>query len=175
MQPCELCRLKGKLFAEAPLKKSTPRSPVRLRALRIADYGSVHSLWGRTEGVGLNESDRREAVGRFLRRNPGLSVVATSGDRVIAAVLCGHDGRRGYLHHLAVARSWRRQGIGRRLVAACLENLRRAGIPKCNLFLFASNLPGKAFWRRLGWNVRNELRLVQRGTAVVSKASRTGC
>jgi ribosomal protein S18 acetylase RimI-like enzyme len=151
------------------------RSSIRLRSFRLADYDEVHALWKKTEGIGLNESDGREAVGRYLKRNLGLSLVATSGNRVIGAVLCGHDGRRGYLHHLAVARRWRRQGVGRKLVTACLENLDREGIPKCNLFLFASNIPGKLFWRHLGWNVRGDLRLVQRGTAVASSSCRTSC
>ena len=143
------------------------RSSVCYRPLPIADYDEIHALWKRTEGIGLSESDTREAIGRFLKRNPKLSLVAICGDRVIAAVLCGHDGRRGYLHHLAVAGKWRRQGIGRTLVDACLEKLRSEGIPKCNLFLYASNASGRAFWRRLGWNVRADLRLVQRGTAAV--------
>jgi N-acetylglutamate synthase len=140
-------------------------SSIRFRSLRIADFDAVRALWRKTEGIGLNESDTREAVGRYLKRNPGLSLVATSGGRIIAAVLCGHDGRRGYLHHLAVARKWRRQGVGQKLVTASLEKLRSEGIPKCNLFLFASNQAGKMFWRHLGWNVRPDLRLVQRNTA----------
>ena len=125
--------------------------------------------------MGLNESDSRQAVVRYLRRNPGLSHVAVSGGRVIAAVLCGHDGRRGYLHHLAVAHKWRRMGLGRALVAACLDKLCGEGIPKCNLFLFASNRPGRIFWRRLGWSVRADLRLVQRGTATARGSSRNSC
>jgi ribosomal protein S18 acetylase RimI-like enzyme len=152
-----------------------PRSPVSLRPFRIADYGEVYAIWKKAEGVGLNESDSREAVGRYLRRNPGLSQVAVSGGRVVAAVLCGHDGRRGYLHHLAVAKRWRRMGLGRALVAACLGKLHKEGIPKCNLFLFASNRPGRAFWRRLGWSVRSELRLVQRSTAAKSRPNRRSC
>ncbi len=94
---------------------------------------------------------------------------------MIAAVLCGHDGRRGYLHHLAVARKMRRKGIGARLVAACLERLDEEGITKCNLFLYAGNRTGSAFWRRLGWTVRPDLRLVQRGTAGASGSCRTTC
>jgi putative acetyltransferase len=142
----------------------TTHPSIRLRALRLSDYEDVYALWKRTEGVGLSESDEKEAIGLFLRRNPGLSQVATSGGKVVAAMLCGHDGRRGYLHHLAVARKWRRQGVGRAVVAACLEKLHAEGIPKCNLFLFASNTSGQAFWRSLGWSVRSDLRLVQRST-----------
>ncbi|MGD1029784.1 MAG: GNAT family N-acetyltransferase [Opitutaceae bacterium] len=149
--------------------------PPKIRIMRISDYGRVHALWKRTEGIGLNESDTREAIGRFLRRNPNLSLVATAGRRIVGTVLCGHDGRRGYLHHLAVVPSRRRRGLGRELVAVCLDKLRSEGIPKCNLFLFASNTSGKAFWRRIGWNVRSDLRLVQKNTASSCGSSRTSC
>jgi ribosomal protein S18 acetylase RimI-like enzyme len=147
-------------------------SDVRLRPFRIADYERVMRLWKKTEGIGLNESDTREAVAAFLRRNPGMSAIAVSGSQVVAAILCGHDGRRGYLHHLAVARGWRRQGLGRSLVAFCLDKLHSAGIPKCNLFLFSDNHSGKAFWKGLGWQVRPDLRLVQRPTLA---ANSTDC
>ena len=140
-------------------------SEVRLRPLRIADFNSVYALWKKTDGIGLNESDTRGAIAGFLKRNPGMSTVAVDGDRIVGAILCGHDGRRGYLHHLAVAQRWRRQGLGRSLVAVCLAKLNAAGIPKCNLFLFSSNASGKAFWRRLGWQVRPDFRLVQKLTA----------
>jgi len=141
---------------------------IRIRSFRPADYNEVRRLWLSTEGIGLNESDTRAAVGRFLKRNPGFSVVAVAEKRIVGAMLCGHDGRRGYLHHLAVARKQRRQGIGRELVEVCLGKLRAVGIPKCNLFLFTSNRPGRIFWRHLGWTVRSDLSLVQRAT--VSKA-----
>jgi len=137
----------------------------RIRILRISDYKSVYALWKKTEGIGLNESDTRESIGRFLKRNPDLSLVATSGGRIVGTILCGHDGRRGYLHHLAVVPGLRRRGLGRTLVAICIGKLHSEGIPKCNLFLFASNTSGKAFWRRIGWNVRADIRLVQRNTA----------
>jgi ribosomal protein S18 acetylase RimI-like enzyme len=151
------------------------RSPVRYRSLRVADFDEIYALWKRTEGIGLGESDSRDAVGRFLRRNPGLSLVATSDRKVIATLLCGHDGRRGYLHHLAVARRWRRRGVGRVLVAASMEKLQAEGIAKCNLFLFASNKTGRAFWHHMGWDVRDDLRLVQRGTAPACGACRASC
>lgn len=145
------------------------------RRLRLADFAEILALWKRTEGLGLNASDRREAIGRYLRRNPGLSLVATVRGRIIGTLLCGHDGRRGYLHHLAVARRWRRRGVGRKLVTACLTKLRAEGIPKCNLFLFSSNRAGQAFWRHLGWNVRPDLLLVQRETAAAIRPDCSSC
>ena len=132
-----------------------------VRHFRIADFDAVIALWRRTEGVGLNESDTRRAIAAFLRRNPRLSFVAEKNGRVIGAVLCGHDGRRGYLHHLAVSKRHRRRGIGRLLVNACLAKLRKAGISKCNIFIFANNADGMKFWAHTGWSLRTELRLMQ--------------
>jgi N-acetylglutamate synthase len=132
-----------------------------VRHFRIEDFDAVIALWRRTEGVGLNESDTRRANTAYLRRNPKLSFVAEKDGRIIGAVLCGHDGRRGYLHHLAVSKRHRGRGIGRRLVNACLAKLRQAGIPKCNIFIFASNAEGMKFWTRTGWSLRTELRLMQ--------------
>ena len=132
-----------------------------MRHFRIEDFDAVIALWRRTEGVGLNESDTRRAITAFLRRNPRLSFVAEQGGRIIGAVLCGHDGRRGYLHHLAVSKRHRRCGIGRRLVNACLAKLHKAGIQKCNIFIFANNAAGMKFWAHTGWSLRTELRLMQ--------------
>lgn len=132
-----------------------------VRHFRIEDFNAVIALRRRTEGVGLNESDTRRAIAAYLRRNPNLSFVAEKDGRIIGAVLCGHDGRRGYLHHLAVSKRHRRCGIGRQLVSACLAKLRKAGIPKCNIFIFADNRAGMKFWAHTGWSLRTELRLMQ--------------
>jgi len=134
-----------------------------LRPLNISDYDVVYGLWQKTEGMGLNDSDSRESIAIFLERNPGLSAVACdSTDKILGAVLCGHDGRRGYLHHLAVARAYRKLGIGRTLVAACLDKLAALKIQKCNLFLFANNTEGRTFWLHQGWAVREDIVLVQK-------------
>ena len=146
-----------------------------LRTLTIADYDAVHALWLQTEGMGLNDSDTREATAAFLERNCGLSAVACTPDgQIVGAVLCGHDGRRGYLHHLAVARAHRKQGIGRALVNECLTNLAARKIQKCNLFLFASNTPGRTFWLKQGWAIREDIVLVQK-ELTPGTGDRCGC
>ena len=132
-----------------------------VRSFRIEDYDAVIALWQRTEGVGLNQSDTRRAVVAYLRRNPRLSFIAEKDGQIIGAMLCGHDGRRGYLHHLAVARRYRHRGIGRQQVSASLAKLRKAGISKCNVFIFANNTAGMKFWAHSGWSLRAELRLMQ--------------
>ena len=132
-----------------------------VHTFRGEDYDAVVALWRRTEGVGLNESDTRRAIAAYLRRNPRFSFIAEKDGRIIGAVLCGHDGRRGYLHHLAVSKRHWRRGVGRQLVNACLAKLRKAGIQKCNIFIYANNAAGMKFWSHTGWKLRTELRLMQ--------------
>jgi N-acetylglutamate synthase len=137
---------------------------VEIRAMAMSDYAAVTVLWRRTDGVAQNESDTEDAIAAFLRRNPGMSSVAISeAGAVIGAVLCGSDGRRGYLHHLAVLPSERKRGVAARLVARCFAELERAGIAKCNLFLFDDNADGAAFWEHNGWLARTDLVVYQKG------------
>jgi N-acetylglutamate synthase len=133
-----------------------------LRTLTIDDYDVVYALWQSTPGIGLSDSDRRDAIEAFLSRNRDLSAVAVNAEgNVVGTVLCGHDGRRGYLHHLAVLPQFRHRGIAKRLVIGCIERLRNERIQKCNIFLFRSNVSGAAFWIHNGWNVRDDLNVLQ--------------
>ena len=134
----------------------------QIRVMSPVDYDAVIALWRATEGLGLSVADERDAVAAYLARNPGMSFVAIAGPTIVGAVLCGHDGRRGTLHHLAVTPAWRRRGIGRALVDASLAQLTAAGIAKCNLFLYSHNATGREFWRQNGWSAREDLVLVQR-------------
>ena len=134
------------------------------RDIRILSFGAEHhpaalALWQNTAGVGLSDADSFEHVARFLARNPGSSFVGLDGDAVVGTILCGHDGRRGLIHHLAVHSDYRRRGLGRALVAAGLSALAQQGIQKCHLLVFRENEPGKAFWRSLGAEERLALSL----------------
>ena len=131
-----------------------------IRAMTAETYDDVLALWSATEGVGLSSADSREQISRYLQRNPGLSLLAWLDDALAGAVLCGHDGRRGYIHHLAVRPGYRRQGIGRLLVQQCLAGLRRQGIEKCHLFVFSQNASAIAFWAAIGFTGRTELSMM---------------
>jgi len=133
--------------------------------MTIADYDQVYALWQACEGVGLSAADEPQAIRAYLERNPGLSAVALDGGRVVGTVLCGHDGRRGYIHHLAVAQSHRRRGIGRALVERILSALMAQGIQKCHLFVFGENRQAIAFWERVGFSQRVELVMMSRQIA----------
>ena len=130
---------------------------VSIRSMVMDDYAAVRNLWEACEGVGLSDADQPEALSAYLDRNPGMSCIALWRGQIVGAALCGHDGRRGYLNHLAVNPQHRRQGIARRLVAHCLDALQQIGIAKCHLFIFSTNAEGRNFWRHVGWQLRSDL------------------
>src|SRR4030042_2473424 len=112
-------------------------------------YEQVMTLWKESEGIGLSGADSKENIRSYLERNPNMSLAAKDANgTLVGAVLCGHDGRRGYIHHLAVRSDCRRQGIGRTLVEECLSPLEAAGIQKCHLFIIHDNVSGFEFWQR---------------------------
>ena len=108
---------------------------ITITAMTMDHVDDVLRLWERTDGVILMDTDNAEDLRDYFERNPGISQVALENGIIVGAVLCGHDGRRGYLHHLAVTESHRRRGLGRDLVAACIEKLSDLGIKACNLFV----------------------------------------
>jgi ribosomal protein S18 acetylase RimI-like enzyme len=126
--------------------------------LDLADYGAVMDLWNSVPGVRANETP--EELGRILARNPQLSWKAQAQGQLVGAVLCCHDGRRGYLYHLAVAPAVRGLGVGRELVERSLAGLSREGIRRCSIFLITDNAEGEAFWKRIGWRERTDLKVL---------------
>jgi len=130
---------------------------IQILQMTIADYDEVLALWKVSEGIGLSSADSRESIERFLERNPGLSFVAREDGKLVGVVLCGTDGRRGYLYHMAVTRSHRRRGLGRTLFEKCLESLKWQGVKKCHLLVYADNQDAIRFWSQTGWKHRVEL------------------
>jgi putative acetyltransferase len=144
---------------------------IEILEFHAADYDAALVLWQRSEGIGLSEADSRENIERYLRRNPGMSFVAKSEGGLLGALLAGHDGRRGYIHHLAVEAFARRRGVGSRLVEAALAALKDAGIGKCHLFIFNQNESGLSFWKSQGWEQRGDISIVSKAIA----ADKTNC
>src|SRR6266704_6294910 len=121
------------------------------REFSIDDYDAALRIWERVKGIEIAEGDDRESVAQFLARNPGLSRVATDGSAIIAVALCGHDGRRGHIYHLAVDPAYQGRGLGKRLLNECLEGVRRAGLKRVIIMVSDDNRRGGEFWKRRGW------------------------
>jgi len=138
-----------------------------MREMKASDYQGIFTLWQDGEGIGLSNADSEANIQRFLARNPALSFVAVHNGRIVGAILCGHDGRRGYIYHLFVAKPHRNKGIGRRLVTKSLERLKEEGIDKCHLFVFARNELGRNFWLNSGWTLREDLVVMSKATGSI--------
>ena len=136
-----------------------------VRPMEEADYEGIKALWMTIHGFGIRSiDDSREGVERFLRRNPGLSVVAVTegpgadpAGTVIGAILCGHDGRRGCLYHVCVREDYRLRGVGKAMVVHCMNALKAEQINKVSLIAFTKNDVGNAFWNRICWTKRGDL------------------
>ena len=131
---------------------------MNIREMKIEDYDKVFALWKTIKGFGIRcVDDSKEGIERFLKWNPGLSVVAEENDKIIGAILCGSDGRRGCLYHVCVHKDYRRQGIGKSMVVWCMEKLKELQINKVSLIAFTQNDVGNAFWKEIGWTKREDL------------------
>ena len=129
-----------------------------IRAMTLEDYENVHALWMRIKGFAIRSiDDSKEGVERFLNRNPGISVVAEEDGKIVGAILCGHDGRRGCMYHVCVDPEYRLKGIGKSMVVFAMEALRKEKINKVSLIAFTKNDVGNVFWKEIGWTGRKDL------------------
>jgi ribosomal protein S18 acetylase RimI-like enzyme len=135
-----------------------------IREMVIADYDRVNELWSKTEGMCLSDADSRPNIELYLNRNKGMSFVCTLDGKIIGTILCGHDGRRGYIYHVAVNTEHRGQSIAKKLIKRSLDMLRSEGIAKCHIMVMADNDIGNQFWSYTGWSNRNETLLYSMNT-----------
>ena len=131
-----------------------------IRRMEISDYEQALDLWKRTAGMGLSAADEKQEIEKFLKKNSALCFSAFDGKKMIGTILCGEDGRRGYLYHLAVDENYRKTGIGKNLVQNSLDALKEMGIQKCHLFVIADNETGIAFWDHIGWELRKDIEVM---------------
>ena len=123
---------------------------MNIRIMTIEDFDQVHALWMSIKGFGIRSvDDSKEGIERFLKRNPTTSVVAEEDGKIVGAILCGHDGRRGCLYHVCVDVNHRMRGIGKAMVVFTMEALKKEGINKVSLIAFTQNDIGNAFWNEI--------------------------
>lgn len=131
---------------------------MQIRAILSSDHPRLLDLWRRTPGIRLRAEDEYEPFCRYLARNPGLSLLVESEGVVVASLLVGHDGRRGYLQHLVVEPFWRGQGLAGALLDEALTRLAELGVGKSHVFVLSDAPEALAFWRsRPGWSERDDI------------------
>lgn len=127
------------------------------RLMTHEDYNAVFEFWQDIEGISLSDSDTNYNTQSFLLQNDGLCFMCEENGEIIGTILCGNDGRRGYIHHLAVKFEYRNQGIGTILIDLSLSALSAIGIKKCHLFVLQKNGSAKAFYENIGWTKRDDI------------------
>ena len=123
-----------------------------IRPFELSDEPAVIALW---ERCGLNRAwnDPRKDIRRKLDVRPDLFLVGLVEAVVVASVMAGYEGHRGWINYLAVLPEHQRKGLGRVMMAEAERLLRDAGCPKINLQVRSSNTTVIEFYRRLGYGV----------------------
>ena len=123
---------------------------MQIRAFREPDEEQVVALW---HACGLTRpwNDPHKDIARKLLVQRELFLVGEDGGRVVASVMAGYEGHRGWVNYLAVDPAQRRRGLGGRLMRCVEEQLEAAGCPKLNLQVRTANTEVLAFYRALGY------------------------
>ena len=134
---------------------------ITFRIMKISMYEELVNLWKNNEGIRLSIGDTKDELGKYLERNKGMSYVCIdkNENKIAGSILCGHDGRRGYIYHLAVSKKFRKNNIAKSLIERCLAKLKRSGIRRCILMADNVNISAKKFWLNAGWSRRTDLEM----------------
>ncbi|MDD5189811.1 MAG: GNAT family N-acetyltransferase [Dehalococcoidales bacterium] len=127
-------------------------NPVIIRPFTIVDYDNVIALW---HEAGLHYRatgrDSRRRIEKEIQQNTCLFLVAITGGRVIGTLLATQDGRKGWLHRLAVAKDYRRQKIAQKLIAAAENHFTNLGIDVIACLIEPGNAASQAFFGNSGY------------------------
>lgn len=124
--------------------------PFIVRAFQLEDEADVIVLWARCNLI-RSWNDPRKDIQRKLRVQPDLFLVGMLDERIVATVMAGYEGHRGWINYLAVGPEAQGQGYGRRMMEAAELRLRAIGCAKLNLLVRTSNQGVLDFYERLGY------------------------
>jgi len=132
-----------------------------IRRYESGDEAGVIELWTRC-GLTRPWNNPAKDIGRKLKVQPELFLVGLVDGKVMASVMAGYDGHRGWVNYLAVDSAMRRRGYGRALMRRVEQDLKAMGCPKLNLQIRSSNLEVLAFYRELGYEQDETISLGKR-------------
>jgi ribosomal protein S18 acetylase RimI-like enzyme len=123
---------------------------MKIRAFSIADEAAVIEIWRRCDLV-RPWNDPHKDIQRKLTTQPELFLVGEIADRLVASVMAGFDGHRGWVNYLAVSPEHRNAGLGRTLMRYVEDALEARGCPKLNLQIRTTNHAVLDFYRHIGY------------------------
>jgi ribosomal protein S18 acetylase RimI-like enzyme len=134
---------------------------MNLRPYAVADEAAVVELWRRCE-LTRPWNDPHKDIQRKLTTQAELFLVGELAGRIVATVMAGYDGHRGWVNYLAVAPEHRTKGYGRLLMKYVEEALTARGCPKLNLQVRTGNEAVLEFYRRIGYTVDDTVSMGKR-------------
>lgn len=134
---------------------------MNIRVFQSVDESAVVALWRACDLV-RPWNDPYKDIARKLTTQPELFLVGEVGGAVVATVMAGYDGHRGWVNYLAVTPSHRGKGFGRLLMEHVEELLKMRGCPKLNLQVRATNSAVVRFYERLGYHIDEVISLGKR-------------
>lgn len=129
---------------------------MKIEQFNMKDYPAIINIWERA-GINVGSSDTKEEIEKMLNRNPTLFLVGILDHNLIAVVLGGYDGRRGYVHHLAVDPDYQNKGYGKKLMDELMFRFKKMKVHKVHLFIEKYNRSVIDFYKKLGWEIRDDL------------------
>ena len=125
---------------------------MEIRSYREPDEKAMVQLW-QDCGLVVPWNDPVKNIHRKLRVQRDMFLVGLLGSRLVAAVMAGYEGHRGWINYLAVSPDCRESGYGRRLMEEAEARLRALGCPKINLQIRSSNADVIEFYKRIGFSM----------------------
>jgi ribosomal protein S18 acetylase RimI-like enzyme len=129
---------------------------MKIELFTMRYYHEIIDLWKRS-GIEVSSSDTRDEIAKMLKRNPDLFLIGKENEKVIAVVMGAFDGRRGYVHHLAIDPDYQKKGYGKTMMDELIEKFQIKKVHKVHLLIEKSNKEVADFYRKLGWEVRDDL------------------
>ncbi|MES2820877.1 MAG: GNAT family acetyltransferase [Pseudomonadota bacterium] len=123
---------------------------MKIRAYRESDRLAVIELWKDT-GLAKPQNDPGKDIDRKMKVDPELFLVGENDGEVVATIMAGYEGHRGWINYLGVKPSHQRKGYGRILMEAAEELLRQKGCPKINLQVRKTNVEVINFYSAIGY------------------------
>ena len=123
---------------------------MRIRPYAAGDETAVIELWDKCR-LTRPWNDPRKDIARKLAVQPELFLVGVLGEAIVATVMAGYEGHRGWVNYLAVSPEHQRKGLGKTLMREVEKRLMERGCPKLNVQVRAANSEALQFYRRLGY------------------------
>ena len=126
--------------------------------MQIEDYDVIYQIWSSEKGITLRAiDDSREGIEKFLLRNPKSNFVCRADGKIVGCILAGHDGRKGFIYHAVVIDTYRKKGIGKKLVTKVIASLQEEDITKVAILVNSDNLSGSRYWESLGFEYFDDI------------------